>query len=229
VVVQFWVDGMILGAEDTTNDYSVAWDTTTATDGAHTLAAVARDAAGNTTTSSSVIVTVDNTVPPPPPPPSGNVAYLSDLAERSSVSGWGPMEKDRSNGETGATDGNTITLNGTTYSKGLGVHAYSEVIYDLDGSYSNFRADIGVDDEVGSLGSVTFSVLSGNTTLYDSGNMTGSSATKSVDLNIAGVTELKLIVTDSGDGVDYDHADWADAHLVRSTDPPNPPTNLEVR
>jgi chitodextrinase len=63
VGVQFRVDGADLGAEDTTNAYSVAWDSTTATDGAHTLTAVARDAAGNTTTSSSVSVTVDNVTP----------------------------------------------------------------------------------------------------------------------------------------------------------------------
>ena len=38
----------------------VTWDTTTATNGSHTLTAVARDAAGNTTTSAGVTVTVSN-------------------------------------------------------------------------------------------------------------------------------------------------------------------------
>src|SRR5207302_792058 len=46
--------------------YSVSWTTTTATNAAHTLTAVARDAAGNTATSASVTVTVSNTPPPPP-------------------------------------------------------------------------------------------------------------------------------------------------------------------
>jgi len=63
VGVQFRLDGANLGAEDTTNAYSVAWDTTTATDGAHTLTAVARDAAGNQTTSPTVTVTVANVTP----------------------------------------------------------------------------------------------------------------------------------------------------------------------
>ena len=61
--VQFKVDGADLGAEDTTSPYSVAWDTTTATAGTHTLTAVARDAAGNTTTSAAVSVTVSNPLP----------------------------------------------------------------------------------------------------------------------------------------------------------------------
>ena len=63
VGVQFRLDGTNVGAEDTTSPYSVSWNTATASNGAHTLTAVARDAVGNTTTSSGVAVTVDN-VPP---------------------------------------------------------------------------------------------------------------------------------------------------------------------
>ena len=58
--VQFRLDGANLGAEDTTAPYSVAWDTTAATNGSHTLTAVARDALGNTTTAAAVSVTVSN-------------------------------------------------------------------------------------------------------------------------------------------------------------------------
>jgi len=63
--VQFKLDGAPLGAEDTSAPYSVPWDTTTATNGSHTLTAVARDAAGNTATSAPVAVTVANLAPPP--------------------------------------------------------------------------------------------------------------------------------------------------------------------
>ena len=58
--VQFFVDGAVLGAEDTSAPYSAAWDTATAANGSHTLTARARDAAGNTTTSAAVTVTVAN-------------------------------------------------------------------------------------------------------------------------------------------------------------------------
>lgn len=60
VGVQFFLDGVKLGAEDTTSPYSYTWDTTTTSNGPHTLNASARDAAGNTTTSSPVNVTVMN-------------------------------------------------------------------------------------------------------------------------------------------------------------------------
>jgi hypothetical protein len=62
--VQLQLDGANLGPERTAAPYTVAWDTTTATTGAHTLTAIARDAAGNRTTSAPVVVNVDNTTPP---------------------------------------------------------------------------------------------------------------------------------------------------------------------
>src|SRR5262249_27577767 len=52
VGVQFKLDDVVnLGAEDTASPYSVTWNTVSATNGNHTLTAVARDAAGNTTSS----------------------------------------------------------------------------------------------------------------------------------------------------------------------------------
>ncbi|HSC92403.1 MAG TPA: LamG-like jellyroll fold domain-containing protein [Gaiellaceae bacterium] len=64
--VRFTVDGAQVGSEDTTAPYEVSWATGTATNGLHTLRAIARDAAGNTTTSADVVVTVSNVAPPPP-------------------------------------------------------------------------------------------------------------------------------------------------------------------
>ncbi|HYR83881.1 MAG TPA: LamG-like jellyroll fold domain-containing protein [Terriglobia bacterium] len=64
VGVQFKLDGNNLGAEvtGTLSSYSVPWETTTAINKSYTLAAVARDAAGNHTTS-TVSVTVNNAIP----------------------------------------------------------------------------------------------------------------------------------------------------------------------
>jgi hypothetical protein len=68
VGVQIRIDGMNVGAEDTTSPYSLLWNTTTATNGNHVVVAVARDAAGNTTTSTAITVTVQNAVPDTTPP-----------------------------------------------------------------------------------------------------------------------------------------------------------------
>src|SRR2546427_8149832 len=56
--VQFLVDGAALGVEDTAAPYSVAWNSTSASNATHSLTARARDAAGNMTTSAVVTVTV---------------------------------------------------------------------------------------------------------------------------------------------------------------------------
>jgi hypothetical protein len=78
--VQFKVDGVAIGTEDTTAPFSVSWNTTSSTNGAHTLTATARDAAGNSAVSAGVVVTVSNTQtpPPPPPPPVGTLTFSSD-------------------------------------------------------------------------------------------------------------------------------------------------------
>jgi len=60
--VQFQLDGVNLGADLTTAPYSISWNTTTASNGNHTLTAIARDTSGNTATSTPVTVTVSNTV-----------------------------------------------------------------------------------------------------------------------------------------------------------------------
>jgi hypothetical protein len=56
--VRFLVDGNLVGQEDSLSPYEAVLDTATLSAGAHTLAARARDAAGNITTSTAVPVTV---------------------------------------------------------------------------------------------------------------------------------------------------------------------------
>jgi len=82
--VQFQLDGTNLGAQDTSAPYSVSWNTTTASNGSHTLSAVARDAAGNTRTSASVTVTVNNAPPPDTTPPT---VSITSPASGATVSG----------------------------------------------------------------------------------------------------------------------------------------------
>jgi hypothetical protein len=61
VGVRFYLNGTLVGAEDTTAPYSVDWNTTGVANGTYTLTAIARDAAGNLATSAAVSVTVSNT------------------------------------------------------------------------------------------------------------------------------------------------------------------------
>ncbi|ABF44105.1 Glycosyl hydrolase family 98, carbohydrate binding module (plasmid) [Deinococcus geothermalis DSM 11300] len=140
--------------------------------------------------------------------------FLSDLPTATPpVNGYGPYELDTSNGERLGGDGRPLTIGGTTYRKGLGVHAASELVYDLGGNCSTFTAEVGVDDEVGDRGSVVFQVFADGTELFNSGVRTGKDPALAVNQSVAGKKQLKLVVSGTADGISYDHADWANAKI----------------
>jgi regulation of enolase protein 1 (concanavalin A-like superfamily) len=156
-------------------------------------------------------------------PEQQTVFYLSDLTWIGTpVNGWGPVERDQSVGGANENDGTAITLNGVVYAKGLGAHANSEIIFNLNGQYGAFLSDVGVDDRQTTNGSVSFQVFADGVKIFDSGLMLANSPTQSINVSVAGVQQLKLIVTDGGDGTSFDHADWAGARLVLA--PAAPPT-----
>jgi hypothetical protein len=63
--VQFQLDGVALGAEDTVAPFSILWNTTSIPNGSHLLKATARDGAGNKTTSAELSINVNNDSLPP--------------------------------------------------------------------------------------------------------------------------------------------------------------------
>jgi hypothetical protein len=60
VGVQFKLNGLNLGLEDTVAPFALSWKTTSVPDGEHTLSAVARDASGNAAVAADVRITVSN-------------------------------------------------------------------------------------------------------------------------------------------------------------------------
>lgn len=148
------------------------------------------------------------------PLPHGSL-WVGDLPFLEASNAWGPVERDRSNAEQAAGDGRPITLNGTVYGKGLGVHAASTVAVSLTGrGCTTFRADVGVDDESGSSGSVTFEVWVDGVRKASTGRLTGSADAQPISADVTGGDRLELRVTDAGDGNGNDHADWAAARLL---------------
>ncbi|GEM84827.1 NPCBM/NEW2 domain-containing protein [Meiothermus hypogaeus] len=148
--------------------------------------------------------------------PTGNV-FLSDLNWVTATNGWGPVERDQSNGESAAGDGRTLTLNGVTYAKGLGAHANSEIVYSLEANCSRFQAVVGLDDEIDTQtqwGSVVFQVFADGVSLFNSGVIRGNSPSQAIDVDVTGRQQLRLVISDGGDNVYYDHANWANARLV---------------
>lgn len=153
------------------------------------------------------------TVPVKVPPVTPSGTWLSDLTPTSAVNGYGPLERDRSNGEAGAGDGTTLSLRGATYPKGLGVHADSSVSYAVPAGASTFSATVGVDDEVRGKGSVVFRVFADGQQIWQSPRVTGTSPAVPVSLDLHGAKVLRLVAWATTDGSSYDHADWAGASL----------------
>jgi len=147
------------------------------------------------------------------PPPAGTSA-LSDLSWQSAANGWGPVERDGSVGGQAAGDGRPITIGGTTYARGLGAHAPSSIVYHLGGACSVLHTDVGVDDEVSRNSTLTFEIWADAAKVADSGVMTADDPARSLTADLTGARELRLVVTDAGDGNNSDHADWAEPRLT---------------
>ncbi|MGL5084915.1 MAG: NPCBM/NEW2 domain-containing protein, partial [Clostridium sp.] len=140
--------------------------------------------------------------------------YLSDIDWKSAVNSYGKATKDI------AASGKALRLTGengqeVSYEKGIGTHSTSTIIYDLTNtSYGYFTSYVGVDRQVyGSVGSVAFKVYLDNKMVYDSGRMNSKDEQKFIEVNLEGAKELKLVVTDGGNGNGSDHATWGDTKL----------------
>lgn len=147
-------------------------------------------------------------------------AYVSDLNAKSAVVGWGDFKKDK------AVSGGIITLLrqgiAATYTKGLGVHANSEVVYDIAGKgYDFFESYIGIDQAMkGKPSSATFEVYVDGEKKFESGVLRAGTEHEYVKIPVAGAQQVKLVTTDAGDGNASDHTLWADAKfLIQSSAP----------
>lgn len=159
-----------------------------------------------------------STAPPPVSMP------LSSYNWTTVSNGFGPVESNHSVGGFGLGDGNTLTLNGVTYTSGLGMHANADVTYTFKRQFREFRALVGIDDEAGTSGSAVFRVYVDNVLKFDSGLMTATTPTKLVSVSLTDARAMRLVVTDGGDGNDWDHADWANATLFRQMSTGTPTT-----
>jgi alpha-galactosidase len=139
---------------------------------------------------------------------------LGDLPFLSSTNGWGPVERDQSNGGQNAGDGGPIRIDGATYTTGLGTNAVSTVEIDLAGACGSFSTDVGVDDDTAGQGSVAFTVQADGTTIAQTGVLHGGDAAQHLTADVTGVHTLTLTVGDGGDGNGNDHGDWAGATVT---------------
>ncbi len=116
--------------------------------------------------------------------------------------GWGYPQRNKS------VEGNPLTIGGKVYPTGIGTHAESRWVIQLGGKATKFTATVGLDDETKGKGSIEFILKCDDKKVWASGIMKPGTPAKFVNIPLAKVQRLSLLVTDAGDGSDYDHADW---------------------
>jgi hypothetical protein len=128
-----------------------------------------------------------------------NSVYLSDLSYDTSLSSVsGSVMKD-ANPSSGAI-GLIINGTGTTFKKGVGVNAPSEVVYNLEALskvVTNFSAYVGIDKSKGANGSAKVTILASKdgqdwTVIDDTGVIYGNTSAEYVNVSFSGYKYLKL-------------------------------------
>lgn len=138
--------------------------------------------------------------------------YLSELEPAKVSEGGGftfkGWQKDRS------VMRKPLQLGEEKFDRGIGCHAPCALSYQLDDRFSRFVAVVGIDAATRGRGDAVFSVLADGKKLFEKRLMGGEKPAR-ISLPVSGVRSLELRV-DAGEGFDLgDHADWADAILVR--------------
>ena len=146
----------------------------------------------------------------------GKVQYLSQLEpsavkESTILAPPQPYKMDRT------CQKYAISIAGKRYPWGIGVHADSELTFDVNKRFAEFRSDVGVDTRMGNRGSVVFHVIGDGKELYKSPVVRGGAdEPHRVKVPVAGVNKLTLKVTHGGDLDLGDVANWGSARLLKA-------------
>jgi hypothetical protein len=161
----------------------------------------------------------------------GKTRYLSDVEPSAVKEHLGPaFQKKMPFRRDANVLGEPLRMGGREYRKGLGVHSYSRLEFDLGGEYTRFQATIGLDESArpfesqspaADVGHVIFRVrVDGNQMLEKA--MSWRDAPAAIDLPVAGGRQLALEVDfgpaeGSGPGFNFarDRANWAEARIIR--------------
>ena len=150
------------------------------------------------------------------------MVYASDVEWKSSTGSYTANQKDKS------IAGQTIKLfNGTQvqeFKKGLGVHALSEIVYDVSGrGFDRFEAYVGAERSTATIGgntSVQYKVYVDGVEKYTSEIMRPGTPMDFVSVEVKNAKEIKLVMNDGGNGIGSDHGAWADAKFITNTGVP---------
>ncbi|MHA7270871.1 NPCBM/NEW2 domain-containing protein [Arthrobacter sp. HLT1-20] len=148
--------------------------------------------------------------------------FASDLTAVSSTNGYGVIGKDVVNKDAANSPDVPLTIidktdaanpKTSTYAKGLGVHAASNLNYYVGGQCSRFTSFVGLEGNF--QGKIIFTVIGDGKQLYQSRTFTSGFAPEKLDLDLTGVSyvELKVDPTSAG-AINGAHGVWGDAKFT---------------
>ncbi len=113
--------------------------------------------------------------------------------------------------------GKPLHLGGKAYTRGLFCHATSRIIVRLPAPGRTFSAVVGLDTNeqtVPGKGSVVFSVTVSGAEAFRSPVLREGMAGVPVEVPLEGAQEFTIAVSEAGDGIACDQADWAEARVT---------------
>jgi len=137
------------------------------------------------------------------------------LTPRGVEFGFEPPQFDR------AWGGDDIVMRGVRYPRGIGVHAWTRLTYDVPDGATTFQSVVGLSDDVCDEAAVAFEVYDEQERqLYASGVIDPTTGPRFVRVPVAGVAAVTLVVTEGENGRDCDHANWARPAFLLGATPP---------
>ena len=146
--------------------------------------------------------------------PEQRITYLIDLEPTRVEPGWLPAGKTSKDMNGPVKLMTTRSGLGRFYPKSIYAQARCEIVYALDRRYSQFVAAAGIGTGKQDC-SVEFEVYVDGERKFASGLYRVGRPVAAVVVDVAGAKELKLVVTDAGDGIRNDYAWWGEARLIK--------------
>lgn len=125
---------------------------------------------------------------------------------------WGETKRDKS------VEGKPLTINGVTYSSGIGTHASSMIPVTVPSTAKILTGGCGVDDEVTDtetiFSSIIFQILSGSEVLWSSNVMHKGDDATNFYIKIPEGTKKLYLLADQVDENYCDHGDWVNLSWI---------------
>jgi hypothetical protein len=123
--------------------------------------------------------------------------------------------------------GEEIRFHDRRFARGIGVHAYSRLAWNLDGSYAAFRARYAIDGDL-PLADVTVRVKLDDKVAYEQQHVRAGTLSPVVLLDLAGAKRITLEVDFGDNGAAQDRLNWIEPALLKTMPPPEPPPPTET-